>query len=165
MIRTAIAVMLIAACGDNDACPSKAVCEDSCAVSFTGNFDESQLSTATCPVVTVDGASGDALLGFAIISTKLRAELDISIDLGSTPGPGVYSPETVGAWSAAVAANAADSDCEYSAGSMAVPTGTFTLTLDTIAPPHGVIDILQFVQAAAGTPCGIGETETVEVDF
>ena len=166
MMRIASLFAVLAACGGDSApCAEGTVCNGACAVTFTGNFDETSRAAASCPHVVADPGSGDQLFVVGIYSPKLRAQLAISIDLGAAPRAGMYTPETSGAWHAAVAANAADSDCEYSAGSTAVPTGTFTLSLDAVAPLHGTLQILQFVQAAAGTPCGPGHTESPEHPF
>ncbi len=147
-----IALSLLAACSSPP---------PPCAVSWSGNFVESAAGAAVCPTL-----SGQ-VLGFAIHSRSLGATLMIAIDLGAAPAPGSYSPATVGEWSAVAARGAGQGACEYAAGTGTTPGGTFTLELDVIdgAIPHGSLDVEQWVQAAAGTDCGAGDTELVSITF
>ena len=51
------------------------------------------------------------------------------------------------------------------AGATETPSGSFTLALDGVAPPHGTLQVLANVLAVAGTNCGPGDTERIAVDF
>jgi len=55
-------------------------------------------------------------------------------------------------------------ECIFQAGATAVPTGSFTLALDSTAP-HGTLRIVDYVLALRGTNCGPGDTETLTIAF
>ncbi len=153
-------VLALAACGDNTTptCADASVCGDACPVTFAGNFAESTLSAGNCPTLS-------ASLDFAIDSPLLGAKVMIELDLGANPPAGNYSSETVTSWHAIGARSIGDGACVYSAGDQSTPTGSFALSLTAVDPAHGTLDVLQTVQALAGTDCGAASTETIAVVF
>ena len=97
---------------------------------------------------------------------------EVQIDLGPQPSPGTFNADNVATWSA-VGYNPI-SLCEFSAGSLSVPPGTFTLTLDSISgldggsgpvTAHGALEVEQFVQQPVGSDCGADDTETLTFEF
>ena len=83
----------------------------------------------------------------------------------------MYSSETIATWSAVgLRAVAPGGACVYLAGAMAVPSGNFTLALDSIDPPTGSLAMTLFVLArttdqGVQTDCGAGSTEQLAVAF
>src|SRR5262249_9171691 len=134
-----------------------------CGVELTGNFTESSSSPAACPTLAPDD-TGHQVLKFSVPSTTLATSFAITIDLGPTPSAGNYSSETLTAWNALAIEEVGSGECIFRPGAPAVPTGSFTLALDSTAP-HGTVRILNYVLALLGTNCGAGDTETLQVGF
>jgi hypothetical protein len=146
-----------------------------CSVRLSGNVTETETEAASLPAcstlraATGGGGAGETVLELQVSSTKL-AGLTVSVALGASPSPGRYSSETVSDWSAE-GLSAGNSDCAYSAGSAAVPTGSFALDLTSVtrAGPggsaHGTIALQTYVHAPPATDCGAGDVETVQIDF
>lgn len=167
MLLGAVAAM---GCGDNTIAADAAAGDASpvaCAVTFSGNFDETSSGDADCGAVTSREALG-VTLGFRIMSSTLAAPLTIAIDLGPTPSPGTYSPEVVQDWSAIVTSSI-NSGCVYSAGNDAVPNGAFVLTLDAFdvgaRVAHGSLVLDEYVHALILNDCGSVPTEDVALVF
>ena len=147
-MRVLIAVLLIG-CGSSPT-------PDACTTAFTGNV-----------TATVDSATACATLGAGPLAISINSAMTlmISIDLGQAPAATMYSSETVMTWSALGERTTADGGCVYAAGNAAVPTGSFTLTLASIAEPHGELQLVQYVQAMPETDCGAGDHEMVDITF
>lgn len=165
-MRAAVLVALVGCGGGSahaDAAGDAAV---ACTAQFSGNFAETSSSPVDCATVM---AGSDVALGFAIESTTLVATVQVAIDLGATPSAGVYSSDTVQTWSAMAFQSIGNGGCEYSAGSSATPTGSFTLALDAIdaaaGTAHGTLDLVQYVLTFPGTNCGSASTESLAVTF
>ncbi len=160
------ALVLVAACGGGHTSPDAAPGAQPCAATFTGNFSEQSMLTANCPMIAAD-PSGDQELKFAIPSPMLGTSLAVALDLGPMPSAGAFSSETIATWSVLAIQKVGAGDCAFSAGSMAVPTGSFTLQLDAIdaTNAHGTLTVLAYVLALLGTDCGAGDTETIAVMF
>lgn len=151
-------VVLLAACGSSPVAAVDAVVPPPpCTGTFTGNFTE----TATMADCAMQSAS---MLQLAIPSATLATSFQIAIDLGPSPSTGTYSSETVGAWSASAAAKIGNAQCVYAAGNAAVPSGSFSLTLDDLAP-HGKLDLLVYVLMPPFTNCGPQMTEAIALTF
>jgi len=157
------ALVALAACGGSSQPPAADAPPGSCHVDLSGNFTESSDTTAACPTLAPDD-SGHQILAATIASTTLGTSFDITVDLGPTPAIGLYSSETVAAWNALAIQEHGQGECIFQAGATAVPTGSFTLTLDDTAP-HGTLRILHYVLALLGTNCGPGDIETLELRF
>ena len=154
-----------ASCGGAAAAPdAPADAAATCSATFSGSFTEASSGDGDCATLSASGA--DVVLGFAIPSTTIAAPLALAFDLGPAPSPGRYAPEIVQTWSA-IATSSVDSACVYSAGQGAVPSGTFTLTLDAIdaSAAHGSLEVDTFLHAFVMTTCGAVPTETVVIEF
>jgi hypothetical protein len=162
-------LILLAACGDNQI-PARpdAVTTDAaigCMVKLSGNLAETSTTMAACPTL------GSGTLAFSIASQQIGEPLGVQIYLGPSAIAGVYSSETVATWSAVgLRAVAPAGGCVYLAGATAVPSGSFTLTLDAIDPPAGSLAMTMFVLArttdqGVQTDCGAGSTEDLRVMF
>ena len=168
----AIALLAVAACGDNlsvrpDAAAARDTAPDgaaaACTAHFSGNFSELATTAATCATLGSDGSS-DTLLELAIPSATLGSDVAIAIDLGVAPaGSGAYSSESVAAWSARAVQVVGIGACVYNAGATAIPPGNFALTLASLA--HGSLSLTMWVLAYPGTDCGTGDTEQLDVEF
>jgi hypothetical protein len=157
------AVLALAACGGSSHPPGADAPAGSCHVDLSGNFTESSDSTDACPTLAPDD-TGHQVLAATVASTTLGTSFDISVDLGPMPATGLYSSETVATWNALAIQERGQGECIFQAGATAVPTGSFTLTLDDAAP-HGTLRILNYVLALLGTNCGAGDIETLELRF
>jgi hypothetical protein len=166
-VKRAILV-LVAACGDNQI-PARpdAVTSDAaigCTVRLSGNLTETSTTMAACPTF------GAGTLAFSIASAKIGEPLGVQIYLGTAPA-GMYSSETIATWSAVgLRAVAPSGACVYLAGATAVPSGNFTLTLDSVDPPEGSLAMTLFVLArttdqGVQSDCGAGSTEDLRVTF
>ena len=161
-----------ASCGDNasatDDASEDAAAASTCRAAFFGNFGEVSQGGSACATISTDRASGDIVLGFHVPTMTLDAPLVLAIDLGTSPSRGAYSPAIVQMWSA-VATSSVNSACVYSAGTSAVPSGTFTLMLDAIdieaRIAHGVLTLNSYVHAFVMTDCGPSPTEAVTIRF
>src|ERR1700690_3131355 len=150
--------VLLAACGSTPvAIDGAAVIPPPCTGAFTGNFTE----TATMADCAMQSAS---MLQLAMPSATLATTFQIAIDLGPSPSTGTYSSETVGAWSPSASAKVGNAQCVYAAGNAAVPSGSFSLTLDDLAP-HGKLDMGVYVLMPPFTSCGPQMTETIALRF
>src|SRR5262249_43455236 len=139
-------VVVLAGCGGGG--PTADAPSDTtlaCSVELTGNFSESARSAAACPTLVPD-ANNHQILTFSVPSTTLATSFAITLDLGAAPTPGTYSSETVTTWSALAIEEIGNGECIFQAGATAVPTGSFTLALDSTAP-HGTVRILHYVLA------------------
>jgi hypothetical protein len=70
-------------------------------------------------------------------------------------------------WS--VVAQASANQCEFGAGNLSVPAGSFTLTLTSLdvasGTAHGTISMTMFVHAPPAVDCGPGNEEDVLFTF
>ncbi|HTR56333.1 MAG TPA: hypothetical protein VMJ10_36920 [Kofleriaceae bacterium] len=173
-MRAAWLALALAACGDNEAgpCPDGGpACGTACIAELAGNFDASSTSAHNCASVGAGSGSqaSDVVLAFQIAETGLDAPIAVSIDVGVEPTAGTYSSETTSAWSVQGTRTASLGDCAYSAGTTAVPTGSFAMTLTAIDPgagtAHGELAITATVQALESVDCGSGDTETIDLRF
>jgi hypothetical protein len=160
---------LLAACGDNRATPDAAVDavppDPVCSAAFTDNFTEAWSGPANC--ATVATAADHTALQLIIPSRTVSADFAISLDLGSAPGPGTYSSETlITPWSADALHELDMTSCLYHAGTASVPPGSFTLRLDAIGDhAHGTLDLVLYVLARPYTYCGETNVERLTVTF
>jgi hypothetical protein len=142
---------------------------NSCSVSFSGFISEAGSVAPGCGTLTKDadaGTGGGYVLSLSASSQHV-ANLDAEIDLGATPAVGTFSSDTIANWSAF---GLAGSGCGYNAGNQAVPTGSFTLTLNEVSngasfAAHGTLDLTLYVHAPPATDCGPDETEDAHFTF
>lgn len=167
--RAAILLIALAACGDNlvPLDGGVPVISGPCTATFGGNFSES--STAEkCAAVVVDG-SGEATLALTIPTTTLAPSLMVNLGLGETPSPGSYSSDGIEAWSARGVQAIGNGACLYTAGTAAVPPGSFSLHLDqldaTAGSAGGSLELTMYVLPFPGTDCGAGDTEHLSLQF
>ena len=164
-------LLVLAACGDNLTVPiDAAVAPDAaihCAAAFSGNFVETSAADA-CAVVSRD-AAGRVTLALAVPTTTLAPSLMVTIDLGPAPLAGFDSSETTATWAARGARLVGTGACIYAAGSMAVPHGSFALTLTSIdtavGSAHGDLQLALFVLSSSATDCGSDDTERLDLAF
>ena len=170
--RAAASLTLLAVSACSQSSPRGA--PQTCTAQFSGNITDSATLPAGCGVLNPKpdaGAEGEYVLSFQA-SSKQIAAIQIVIALGSSPAPGTVSPETANEWSAVALSNGS-SNCGFSAGNDAVPTGSFTLTLSSVnaaegdgnGTAHGTLDLTMYVHAPPGVDCGIGDIEDVEFVF
>jgi hypothetical protein len=165
------ATLLVAACGDSVTIATTSAADAApraCAVSLSGNLNASLASTADC--ATVELARGHRLLEFVIPIAAIDAPLALSFDLGVVGTTGLYTSETVHAWSArATQRFGADSICIYAGGSDTAPQGNFTLVLDAIdvaaGTAHGSARLVLLALTPTSIPCGPIDVEHVELSF
>jgi hypothetical protein len=139
-----------------------------CTVYFSGDI----VDTATIPgcATFAQGDAGDWLLSMAVSSPKVP-EVDVAIDFPSAPATGSVSSDTVANWS--VVENTGADACSLGAGSASVPTGSFTLSIQSITTAdggtletmHGTLDLVLYVHAPAMFNCGPQNVENIEVRF
>ena len=94
----------------------------------------------------------------------LGSALDISITLPDVMS-GNFSSETVATWSAMAFEPQPNSGCVFRAGNDATPEGSFTLSLDAIAPPHGSLALSLSVLSLPGSTCGLDDVELAALSF
>jgi hypothetical protein len=162
-------LILLAACGDNQipARPDGVTIDAAvgCTVMLSGNLVETSTTMAACPTL------GAGTLAFSIASQEIGEPLGVQIYLGPSAVAGMYSSETIATWSAVgLRAVAPSGACVYLAGATAVPSGNFTLTLDSIDPLAGSLAMTLYVLArttdqGVQTDCGAGSTEDLRVTF
>ena len=161
-----VLALALVACGDNLAMPDAAIAP-ACAARFTGNFAEA--SSTDTPCASLVPKESDWSLSFGVPVAALDSTLAISIDLGGAPATGTRSPADTTAWSARAVHVIGDSGCIYSAGASAIPTGSFTLALDSIdlvtRRAHGTLALTLYVLTEPGVDCGDPDTETLELAF
>ena len=165
------ALVIAAACGDNataDAGPHDAVTAAACTAALTGNVTASLASPTACP--TVHLASGHRVLDFDVPIAAIHAPLTMSFDLGVVAPTGVYTSETVAAWSARASPTFGTTTlCIFAGGSATAPQGSFTLELDAIdvtrGTAHGTARLELVALTTTGVPCGPLATERVELAF
>ncbi len=166
MRRAVLLAFALAACGDDLALPDAAIAP-ACAARFTGNFAETSSTDTACAVLVPK--ESDWSLSFEVPAASLDATLAISIDLGGVPAPGARSPADTTTWSARGVHAIGDSACIYAAGDRAIPTGSFTLALDTVdlvaRRAHGSLALTMYVLTEPGVACGDPDTETLELAF
>ncbi|MEO7729644.1 MAG: hypothetical protein ABIY55_01625 [Kofleriaceae bacterium] len=178
MIARGLAICALAACGDNRvavdaandvasdaASPVDAPVAPACGAVFSDNFAETWSGPANC--ATLATADGHTTLAFVIPSQAIDAPFTISIDLGSTPGPGTYSAASLPTpWQVDGLHQLGLTSCLYHAGMASVPPGTFTLALDTLdTEAHGTLDLVLYVLARPFTYCGETNVERLRVTF
>ncbi len=159
-------VLVLAACSGDDSGTMKPTA--ACTATWTGNVTDTADATAACATIAVGSGSdpNDAVLAIDVPSTVLASPLAVSIDLGDGATTGTYSSETVETWSALGLRMAGSGGCAYVAGNQAVPTGSFTLALTALSPAaHGMLSLVEYVQAMPGTSCGAGDNEMIGVTF
>lgn len=122
-----------------------------CAVTFRGNFAADFEGTERC--VTLEGGKLSASTG----------QLQVELELGDSVQPGSFSSASAaGPWRALWSR---EPGCVYSAGTEAVPAGSYSLTLTGVSPAHGTLVVLQGLHSILGADCGAGDAETVSIDF
>ena len=144
-----------------------------CDIEFTGNHTADVTSDKSCGDLGVVAGSTDVVWSLdASANMGQDIQLAISVDLGSaTPTAGTFSSETVTNWQAI--GTVASTNCVYSAGDQAIPSGDFTLTITDIivgaggaaTSSHGTFHADQYVQAPVGVDCGAGDTQTIDITF
>lgn len=160
------ALLALCGCGDNERATVDAGIAP-CTARFTGNFDE----TANAPdcAKLVVGTDGTTAIALTVPSAKLGTQLAISIDLGPSPTTGTFTSETVTTWKALATARVGNSACYYSAGSTAVPPGSFELALGSLDVPaltaSGTLSLTQYILPFPGTTCGDSDTEHLALEF
>jgi hypothetical protein len=161
-----LVAIAFAACGDNRA-PLDDAMLGPCSALFSGSYRETIASAGACATLSSAAGSSDVLLGFALDSQVLGAQVMISFDLGPAPTVGSYSSETVASWVAVGAQSIGNGACVYSAGDQVVPTGSFTLTLTALSAKtaHGNATVAEYVHADDGTNCGPADTELIQLVF
>src|SRR5262249_52213560 len=108
----------------------------------------------------------NGVVTFDVPSMTIATSYAMTFDLGAAPVPGTFTAQTVSSWrSLATEEVSVTGECLFSAGSMAVPNGSFVLRLDSLSPLAGEVSIVDYVLALAGTTCGAGDTEDVDVRF
>ena len=178
MLRAgALLLALLAACSSDNkaAVDAAAVVADAgpivCSATFAGNFDETSSGMSDCATVVpgTGDASTDQVLTLMPPSTMLATSFAITVDLGPTPSADTFSSETITTWNSLAIKTIGAGGCAYSAGNTSVPTGSFTLTIDSIDPAsataHGSLSIIAYVQALLNTDCGAGDNETISITF
>lgn len=144
-----------------------------CEVTYAGNISATATTAPGCASLTaapVDGGPDGATLVVSVPATSQSGiQLDARIAVGANPVAGVLSSTDVARWQ--VSAVVVATYCFYSAGSAAIPTGTFTLTLSSVpgsgdaGAVHGSLHVEQYVHAPQGVDCGSGDIETVDLAF
>jgi hypothetical protein len=171
-VRRLLAIAIVAGCGDNIHVDDPALTGE-CIATFTGNFAESSTSPDSCAKLApmMPASEDDVILSFTIPSTTLGGPDGLTFVLGPSPVPGHYTHSSIPSWSAIAIRTVATGGCVYSAGDSAVPSGNFTLTIDSIdasgdnSVAHGNLQLVQYVLAIMGTDCGAGNTETLDLAF
>lgn len=145
-----------------------AACSDAaptpCQFALAGDVSEVDTLDGGCSSLTPFDGGWTLAMQIAGASAKEN----VSIDLGATPSPGVYTSDNIQTWSVA---GASTQGCVFSAGNESVPTGSFKLKLTRVdtdadaSAAHGVIDAIQAVQAPVGSTCAPGDFEEVEIVF
>ena len=140
-----------------------------CSATFSGNFNDQSSISSGCGTVALGGNAGaEWLLQLNASSSVAGADLRVKMDLGTTPTTGEYDEATLATWSAVAVGG---TGCEYSAGSLAVPEGSFDLTLTELsglpsAPvAHGTLTLLLHVSAPSAVDCGASDVEQVFLTF
>ena len=136
-----------------------------CRIQLAGATSETATLPASC--ATLNAADGGTQYVLTLsASTKHVSSLSITVLLGDSPSPGVYSSASLADWSA-VGSVTGDSNCAYSAGTASVPTGDLTLTLTSIegATAHGTLRATLYVHAPLFTDCGRSDAEEVAFTF
>jgi|HubBroStandDraft_6_1064221.scaffolds.fasta_scaffold487720_2 hypothetical protein len=151
--------LVLAACGDHAMPPpSPDAATGGCTAQLSGNFAETSSSPANCPTLAM------STLDFTVAVMQLGSDLDISITLPAAM-PGSFSSETVPSWSAMAFEPETNSGCVFRAGNDATPEGSFTLSLDAIAPPHGSLALSLSVLSLPGSTCGLDDVELAALSF
>ena len=144
------AVMVLGGCGPKPA---------ACTATFSGNFSDS--SSGSCP--TFEPADGGWVFRFHADARAVNSALNGSIAFGPGPVPSSSSSQTAPSdWSALLTR---EPGCVYAAGRGAVPSGTFVLTLESGVPPHGTLELRQYVHSLPMADCGPGDVETIRFEF
>ena len=154
-------LVVVAACGGHDVAQDGAVIDApaACTATYSGNFVELATTATAC------GSISSGSLALDAPSVTLASPLAITIALGDAPTTGPYSSETVGSWDARGTKVVSTEPCLFVGGSDVTPTGSFTLALDALAPPHGTLDLVLTVLQTPFVDCGADLGETVEVVF
>ena len=163
-MRLALGSALLLACNS----PTPPPATGPCTAYFSGDVTDTA-TVPQCAALSI-GDAGSWALDIGVSSPRVP-EVQIEIDFPALPAPGNVSSDTVGSWSV-VQSLGADA-CSLGAGSAAVPTGSFTLALQSIvtdegaatATAHGTLDLVLYVHAPAMTDCGPHDVENVEVRF
>jgi type II secretory pathway pseudopilin PulG len=173
-ISAASCIVLAVACGDNLAASSDAAVIDAvvvdahaeaklCSAVFTGNFTLSESVPANCASLSGSAAT------FSIPAFPIGTSVDIAIGLPTPTPTGAFSSDGDPTWSASATQSVGDAFCYYVAGATSVPSGTFSMTLDSIdladATAHGTLMLELAVLPEAETNCGSSNAESLQLSF
>ncbi|HEY4223012.1 MAG TPA: hypothetical protein VGO62_16760, partial [Myxococcota bacterium] len=138
--------------------PSPAL-SGACVATYAGNVSGAVAGPACATLV-------DGVINLdAPTNADAQPTLSAAFDLGASPSLGALSSETATHWRVDGASPVA-SGCIYAAGSDAIPSGDFTLTLTAVDPvPHGKLVVHAPVHAAPLTDRGPVDVESIAVDF
>ena len=152
---------LLAGCGASPA-------RKACTAEFTGNFADGSTGEPTCASLEqADAGARGWSLRFRAEAPTANTTLTGAIGLGAAPHAGTLTSQSSDEeWSARATR---EPGCIYSAGTRAVPRGSFILVLDPVDSVsglvHGRLELHQIVHALQLTDCGAGDTETVQLEF
>jgi hypothetical protein len=150
---------------------SKTTTTTTCTAYFSGDVSDT-VDAPQCATYGFDPDAGGWTLTIAVQSSVV-GDLQIAIDLGAMPITGVVSSDTISSWNAITTVGA--DACAFGAGSTAVPSGSFTLAIQSVttddaaadagAVAHGTLDLVTYVHAPPAFNCGPENVENVEVRF
>ena len=137
-----------------------------CTVHLTGNLSGS-LTLPSCGDLSLspsDDYAAEVVLGFHFSSTSLQT-LDVAIALGPSPTVGSYSSQGSSEWSVV---GTTGSQCQFVAGSEAVPRGSFKLTLSSVeivdAGEEASVDSGAETDADGGADSGVDADVDADTD-
>ncbi|MGH7272370.1 MAG: hypothetical protein ACREJX_17490 [Polyangiaceae bacterium] len=182
LLFTTIFACVFGLCACSNRSPAEA--SSGCEIALGGDFSESDTLPAGCATVAQSATTPDHwTLTLKGSSTRL-AEIFAYVDLGPSPAAGPYSSETSATWTviaqdspdvdsgqlAAFYADGGSAACSYAAGSSAIPSGSFTLTLSSITTTgtpaaHGTLNAMMQVRAPPGASCGPADFENLAFAF
>lgn len=147
-------------------CSSVPADDARCSVDYAGNVSGSASLANAC--AHVEQRADGAFTLHVEASSKRLPTLAVDVALGATPAPGVLSPPTAGFSASGV--SPVDATCLFTAGSDAVPPGSFILDLTAVqardgGAAHGSLELDLTLHAPPGVDCGAGDAEHVTVRF
>jgi len=153
------------ACSSTPATPDAGATPQACIVELTGNvYGASQVAPCANVAQNAD-AGGDWILTIDTGTPDMSRVL-ATIDLGTSPSPGLLTSETVETWDTTALGT---TNCAFQAGDTEVPTGSFTLQLTSFdaktATAHGTLAVVAYVHAPPMTNCNDGDTQNISIQF